>query len=215
MRLVFATHNADKVVELRHALADLPFEILCADDYPNLSEIEETGATLEENALLKARAVHGATGEAALADDTGLEVDALDGAPGVRSARYAGPDAGYERNLAKLLREMRGVPAEQRGARFRTVIAIALPGGVEHLATGSCGGRILEARRGSGGFGYDPIFLVPSAGRTFAEMTIADKGRISHRGRAMRAARRILEGHLRGMGISTSDAAASDPAGDV
>ena len=196
MRLIFATHNPDKVAELRHALADLPIELLSAADYPQLSAVEETGTTLAENALLKARSVHAATGEAALADDTGLEVDALGGAPGVHSARYAGPDADYEHNLAKLLREMEGVPRERRTARFRTVIAIILPDGPEHLATGVCEGRILSVRRGSGGFGYDPVFLVPAAERTFSEMTLAEKGRISHRGRAVRAARRFLEARL-------------------
>jgi XTP/dITP diphosphohydrolase len=191
--LVFATRNPYKLIELRHALAGLPLEIRAAGDFPQVPEVEETGATLRENALLKARAVHAATGELALADDTGLEVDALDGAPGVASARFAGPEQDYERNLALLLERMRGVPGSRRGARFRTVIAIHFPDGREACAEGLCEGCILEERRGSGGFGYDPVFLVPELGRTFAELSLAEKDAVSHRGRAMRAARRILE----------------------
>jgi XTP/dITP diphosphohydrolase len=193
MVLVFATRNPHKLIELRHALAGLALEIRAASDYPHAPEVEETGATLLENALLKARAVHAATGELALADDTGLEVDALDGAPGVASARFAGPDQDYARNLALLLDRMRGVPEPRRGARFRTVVAIRFPDGREACAEGVCEGRILEGRRGDGGFGYDPVFLVPELGRTFAELTLAEKDAVSHRGRAMRAARRILE----------------------
>jgi XTP/dITP diphosphohydrolase len=191
--LVCATRNPHKLIELRHALAGLAFEIRAAGDYRQVPQVEETGATLRENALLKARAVHAATGAVALADDTGLEVDALDGAPGVASARFAGPEQSYERNLAKLLEHMRGVPEPRRGARFRTVIAICFPDGREVFADGVCEGRILEERRGDGGFGYDPVFLVPELGRTFAELSLAEKDAVSHRGRAMRAARRMLE----------------------
>ena len=191
--LVFATRNPHKLIELRHALAGLALEIRAAGDYPQVPLVEETGATLRENALLKARAVRMATGALALGDDTGLEVDALDGAPGVASARFAGPEQSYERNLALLLERMRGVPEPRRGARFRTVIAICFPNGREVLAEGVCEGRILEERRGGGGFGYDPVFLVPESGRTFAELTLAEKDAVSHRGLAMRAARRILE----------------------
>ncbi|MBD3235849.1 MAG: RdgB/HAM1 family non-canonical purine NTP pyrophosphatase [Candidatus Eisenbacteria bacterium] len=196
MRLLCATRNPDKVGELREALRALPVALLSLDDLPPLPEVAETGDTLEENALLKARSAYRASGEASLADDTGLEVDALGGRPGVRSARYAGPGADYERNVTKLLREMEGIPPERRGARFRTVIAVLLPDGSEHLAHGSCVGRILDARRGSGGFGYDPVFWVPEVGRTFAEMGLAEKNRISHRGRAVRAARQVLVDYL-------------------
>jgi XTP/dITP diphosphohydrolase len=194
--LVFASRNPDKVAELRHALLGLPLVVRSSIDFAHVPEIEETGETLAENALLKVRAVQAATGELALADDTGLEVDALDGAPGVASARFAGPEQSYARNLAKLLEALRGVPEERRGARFRTVVALRFPDGREALAEGVCEGRILRERRGTGGFGYDPVFLIAEHGRTFAEMTLDEKDSISHRGRAMRAARTILEDYL-------------------
>lgn len=192
MLLVVASRNPDKIAELRHGLAGLDVEIRSAAEFPAVPEVEEHGATLAENALLKARAVHRATGALALADDTGLEVDALGGAPGVRSGRFAGPEQDYARNLAKLLDQLAGVPADRRGARFRTVAAIVFPDGREELVEGVCEGRILERPRGSGGFGYDPVFLVPEIGKTFAELTLEQKDRLSHRGRAMRAARAIL-----------------------
>jgi XTP/dITP diphosphohydrolase len=192
MLLIVASRNPDKIAELRHALAGLDLEVRSAADYPAVPEVEENGQTLAENALLKARAVFRATGSLSLADDTGLEVDALGGAPGVHSGRYAGPEQSYARNLAKLLDRMAGVPADRRGARFRTVAAIVFPDGREELVEGVCEGRILEAPRGAGGFGYDPIFLVPEIGMTFAELTLEQKDRLSHRGRAMRAAREIL-----------------------
>jgi XTP/dITP diphosphohydrolase len=198
MLLVVGSRNRDKLAELRHALAGLPLEVRSAADFPEVPEVEETGATLEENALLKARAVHRATRGLALADDTGLEVAALDGAPGVRSGRFAGPDQDYARNLAKLLSMMTGVAAADRGARFRTAVAIVFPDGRERVVEGVCAGTIAEAPRGAGGFGYDPVFLVPEAGKTFAEMGLDEKDRISHRGRAMRAARAILEDYLAG-----------------
>jgi XTP/dITP diphosphohydrolase len=196
MLLVVGSRNRDKLTELRHALAGLPLEVHGAADYPCIPAVEETGATLAENASLKARAVHRATGQLALADDTGLEVDALDGAPGVRSGRFAGPEQDYARNLAKLLAALAGVEPARRGARFRTAVAVVFPDGRERLAEGVCEGTILEAPRGAGGFGYDPVFLVPDSGRTFAEMTLREKDRLSHRGRAMRAARAILEAFL-------------------
>jgi XTP/dITP diphosphohydrolase len=200
MLLVVASRNRDKLVELRHALAGLALEVRGAADFPGVPEVEETGRTLRENALLKARAVSRATGRLALADDTGLEVDALGGEPGVHSGRYAGPEQDYAHNLAKLLDRMAGVPAARRGARFRTVAAIVFPDGRAEVVEGVCEGRILESPRGTGGFGYDPVFLVPETGRTFAEMTLEEKNRASHRGRAMRAARAILEAYVSGDG---------------
>jgi len=196
MLLVFASRNTGKIKELRHALRDLPFDVKSATDFPAMPEVAETGATLAENAQLKARAVQALAGGIALADDTGLEVDALGGAPGVQSARFAGPEQDPVRNMTRLLERLAGVPAEQRSARFRTVIAIRFPGGDEELAEGVCEGQILAAPRGEGGFGYDPVFYVPEQGRTFAEMPLAEKDRLSHRGRAMRAARRILGAYL-------------------
>ncbi|MFH1143397.1 MAG: XTP/dITP diphosphatase [Candidatus Eisenbacteria bacterium] len=200
MLLVVATRNPDKLVELRHALTGLDLEIRSAADFPSIPEVEETGATLEENARLKAHAIHRAAGALALADDTGLEVDALDGAPGIHSARFAGPGRDYDDNVEKLLTLMRDVPDGRRGARFRTVIVLVLPRGEERTIEGRCEGHILRERRGGGGFGYDPVFLVSEAGRTFAEMTLAEKDGLSHRGRAMREARRLLEDFLHGAG---------------
>ncbi len=154
---------------------------------------EETGATLEENVVLKARAAFEATGLPAIADDTGLEVEALEGRPGVRSARHAGEGATYEDNWRLLLRELDGLPPERRGARFVTVIALYRGDGRILLFTGEAAGRILEAPRGSGGFGYDPVFYCFAAGKTFAEMPSEDKARYSHRGAALRKLRAYFE----------------------
>lgn len=200
MRLIFASRNPDKIAELRAALADLPLEISSAAEIPNLPEVEETGNTLEENALLKARAIHALTGGMCLADDTGLEVDALNGAPGVRSARFGGPEQSYARNLEKLLQVMEGIPPEERGARFRTAVALIFPDGSEKLTEGICRGTLLSASRGSGGFGYDPVFYLPELGRTFAQMSLAEKQAISHRGRAMIGARDLIAAYVSDMG---------------
>jgi XTP/dITP diphosphohydrolase len=154
---------------------------------------EEIGSSLEENAVLKARAAFEATGCPAIADDTGLEVDVLDGRPGVRSARYAGEGATYEDNWRLLLRELEGVPPERRGARFVTVVALYRGDGRILLFTGEAAGRILEVPRGKEGFGYDPVFYSLAAGRTFAEMTPDEKARHSHRGAALRKLRAYLE----------------------
>ncbi len=193
MQLIFSSRNPDKIAELSDALRGLPLEVSGAADHPEIPDVEETGAKLEENALLKARAAHRATGLLCLADDTGLEIDALGGQPGVRSARYGGPAQDYARNVARVLAELRGVPESRRRARFRTVVALVFPDGRETVVTGECHGVILTAPRGTGGFGYDPIFFAPEAGRTFAEMTLEEKQSISHRGRAMRLARAALE----------------------
>ena len=191
--LVLATHNLDKVRELAHALQGLPLNVVSVAEIGAWPEVEETGATLQENALLKARFVLGHTGRASLADDTGLEVDALQGAPGVRSSRYAGEGCSYADNVNKLLRDLSGVPAAQRTARFRCVVALADPDGRERWVEGAVEGIILTAARGDGGFGYDPVFFVPEIGKSFAEMTLAEKTAVSHRGRAVRAARMVLQ----------------------
>ena len=184
MRLVLATANLDKARELAALLDGFEVVLRPAD----LPDVEETADTLEGNARLKAAAVMEATGELAVADDTGLEVDALDGRPGVWAARYAGPAATYADNVAKLLDELGGVPRDRRSARFRTVAMALFPDGREVVAEGTVEGRIAEAPRGGAGFGYDPIFLPDGGdGRTFAEMTTEEKSRVSHRGRAMRA----------------------------
>lgn len=191
IELVLATNNQDKLREMAHALQDLPLRVISVGALGDWPDVEETGDTLEANALLKARAAVERTGRLALADDTGLEVDALGGAPGVYSSRYAGLGVSYSQNVERLLREMAGVSS--RTARFRCVIALLEPGGREALAEGVIEGRILETPRGEGGFGYDPVFWIPETGRTFAEMSLEEKDQVSHRGRAIRAARSILE----------------------
>lgn len=187
-RFVLATANPDKAAELRQILTDAlgALELLPRPD--GVPEVEENAATLEENARLKAVALVAATGEAAMADDTGLEVDALKGAPGVLSARYAGEHATYADNVAKLLAELAGVETAERTARFRTVALVCFPDGSEVLASGVVEGRIAMEARGSGGFGYDAVFLPDGGGgRTFAEMLPEEKHALSHRGRAFRA----------------------------
>ena len=191
MKIVLATHNHDKEIELQHSLRGLGVEICSLSEYPDIGEIEETGATLLENSLLKAHTVHGRTGLPAIADDTGLEVDALDGAPGVYSARFAGVDATYEDNVNKLLSAMEDVPDDMRSARFRTVLSFVDE--IQELWTeGSIEGRITEDSRGNMGFGYDPVFYVPRLEKTFAELSIAEKNKISHRGLALQKLRKIL-----------------------
>jgi len=192
MKLVLATANEDKVREIRHALEGLAIEIVTRNDFPDLPPVVEDGATLAENALKKARAVCRATGLPAIGDDTGLEVEALDGEPGVHSNRFAGPRATYAENVRLLLRRMEGVSAGRRGARFRCVVALVEPAGVESMVEGTCEGEVLTATRGEGRFGYDPVFYVPSRGRTFAEMSMEEKNEISHRGRAMARMRRFI-----------------------
>ena len=181
-RLVVASKNPDKISEIEEILRSLSLtdEIVRGLDWP---DIEETGRTLKENALIKARAVVEFTGLPVVADDTGLEVDALGGGPGVNTARYAGPGASYEDNVVRLLESMEGV--EDRTARFRTVVALVMPDGVEVTAEGSVEGVITKERRGGGGFGYDPVFEVD--GQTLAEMPAEDKNALSHRARALRA----------------------------
>ena len=187
MQLVLASANPHKAAEITEILlgAGLAVEVLPRPvDVP---EVVEDGVTLEDNARLKAVALVEATGLPAVADDTGLEVDALGGAPGVWSARYAGEDATYEENVQKLLQELQGVPAERRTARFSTVALVRWPDGREVAAIGEVEGDIVEEARGAEGFGYDPVFRpVEGDGRTFAEMTPAEKHAVSHRGRAFR-----------------------------
>jgi XTP/dITP diphosphohydrolase len=182
--LVLATANPHKTAEMRAILEQLGFTV-----HPRPSDVpdvDETALTLEGNALLKAHALVGATGMVAVADDTGLFVDALDGQPGVRSARYAGDDATDEANVVKLLGALSGI--EARSARFRTVIAVVFPNGREVLVDGVLEGAISLAPRGSGGFGYDPVFAPnETLGRTLAELSVDEKNTMSHRARALRA----------------------------
>lgn len=185
-RVVLATANPDKAREIVAALADLDLEIVPRPD--DVPEVDETGTTLEANARLKAEALCAATGLPALADDTGLEVDALGGAPGVYSARYAGEDASYADNVNHLIAEMLQARRNARTARFRTVIVVAWPDGHELVADGTVEGVIADEPCGSRGFGYDPVFVpAGGGGRTFAEMEPNEKQQLSHRGRALRA----------------------------
>ena len=187
MRLVLATANPDKAAEIAAILDG--FELVSRPS--GVPDVVETGETLEANARLKAAALADATGEPSLADDTGLEVPALGGAPGVRSARYAGPDATYVDNCEKLLRDL--AAADDRRARFRTVALVRFPDGRELVAEGVVEGTIAREPRGVAGFGYDPLFVPDeSDGRTFAEMTAAEKHALSHRGRALRALATLL-----------------------
>ena len=193
VELILASQNRDKVKELVHALADLPIRVLSFEDVGGWPEVEETGKTLEANARLKAGFVSIRFGKPALADDTGLEVDALHGAPGVFSARFAGPNATYDDNVRKLLTELDGVPRERRAARFRCAIALVDPEKGSRVVEGAVFGRITSKARGTGGFGYDPVFHCTESGRTFGEMTTAEKRVVSHRGRALDAARELLQ----------------------
>ena len=191
MKIVLATHNHDKEIELQHSLRGLGVEICSLSEYPDIGEIEETGTTLLENSLLKAHTVHDRTGLPAIADDTGLEVDALDGAPGVYSARFAGADATYEDNVNKLLSVMEEVSDDMRSARFRTVISF-VDGNQELWTEGHIDGKIIDFPRGNAGFGYDPVFYIPQLEKTFAELSTEEKNKISHRGLALQKLRKIL-----------------------
>ena len=192
-RLAIATRNAHKLREIGRICADWPVDWLTVRTYEgSWPDVEEPHDTYLENALAKAHAVAAALGVAALADDSGIEVDALGGGPGPRSARYAGEDATDERNLEALLRALKGVPSGGRTARYRCVAAVAWPGGRERWAEGTCEGTLETRPRGSGGFGYDPAFLPEGWDRTMAEVTDEEKDRISHRGRAFRSLRDLL-----------------------
>ncbi|HJT22049.1 MAG TPA: XTP/dITP diphosphatase [Nitrospira sp.] len=190
--LVLATRNRDKGAELSALLEDLGISIKTLDEFPNAPDVAEDGETCEANAVKKARAIAEYTRLPAAADDTGLEVDALGGRPGVYAARYAGEHVTYEDNWRKLLRELSGVPPERRTARFLTVAAVAIPGGGVQTATGVLEGRITEHPAGNRGFGYDPVFLVPETGKTLAELSPEEKNRISHRAKAFAQVRKML-----------------------
>jgi len=186
-RFVLATANPDKAAEIAAILGDSGLDLELVPRPADVCEVEETGATIEENARLKAVALCTQTGLPAIADDTGLDVDALGGAPGVHSARFAGRDATYADNVRQLLARLEGVPAAQRTARFTTVAIARFPDGREVVARGHVEGAVTERPRGDQGFGYDPVFVPEGAGgRTFAEMTAAEKHARSHRGAAFR-----------------------------
>jgi XTP/dITP diphosphohydrolase len=191
MDLVIASKNAGKIREIREVL-DLPgLTLLTFEDLGGWPDPEETGQTLEQNAAIKAAELRERFSHAALADDSGLEVDYLGGRPGIHSSRYAGPEGDSDRNIEKLLAELEGVKPADRTARFRCVVALSLEGDTR-LSRGVCEGTILDARRGEGGFGYDPVFEPAGFRRTMAELSLEEKNEISHRGKALRAMRAIL-----------------------
>ena len=190
--LVLATLNPHKGRELAALLGAVPFQIKLLSEFPDARLPEETGQTYAENALVKARTAARLTGALALGDDSGLEVDALGGAPGLHTARFGGPGLTDRGRWELLLERLRDVPPARRTARFRCVIALAGPARGEQVVDGVVEGVIAAAPRGSGGFGYDPVFFYPPFGRTFGEISDEDKQRVSHRGKALAAARRLL-----------------------
>jgi XTP/dITP diphosphohydrolase len=191
--LVLATRNPDKGRELAALLKDLGIGILTLAEFPDAPEVVEDGETCEANAVKKAETIARVTGLPAVADDTGLMVEALGGRPGVHAARYAGEGATYEDNCRKLLREMAGVPRERRGARFVTVAAISDPKGKVKVVQGVLDGVITDAPAGTKGFGYDPVFFVSELGRTLAQLTPEEKNRISHRAKAFTKIKELLK----------------------
>lgn len=191
--LILATHNRGKVKEIKALLNGLPLLIKSLEEIAALPPVDEDQPTFAGNARKKAEAVVRVCGFAALADDSGLEVDYLQGRPGVHSAHFAGPGAGDADNNRLLLQQLEGVPPEKRGAAFCCVMALAQPGGETYLVEGHCRGRIAETPRGEAGFGYDPLFIYEPAGLTFAQMGLDEKNRVSHRGQALQKLRCLLE----------------------
>uniref|UniRef100_A0A7C4EJP6 dITP/XTP pyrophosphatase n=1 Tax=Thermodesulfovibrio aggregans TaxID=86166 RepID=A0A7C4EJP6_9BACT len=192
MKIVLATRNRKKLEELQRILSDLEITLLSIQDFEDIEEVKENAVSFEENALKKARYVAQKTGLPAIADDSGLEVDALQGRPGVKSARYAGDYATDEENVKKLLMELKNVPADRRTARFICYIALVFPDGKEYILSGFVNGRITEEPKGSYGFGYDPVFQPEGFEKTFAEMLPDEKDSISHRKKALEQLKKLL-----------------------
>jgi len=190
-KIIFATGNINKLQEAKSILKDLPYDFIGLDSFPNIPPIKETGKTLLENSLIKAKTVFDITDLPSIGDDTGLEVEYLNGAPGVFSGRYAGENATYNDNLTKLLFDMQNVPTNERRARFRTVISFVTKS-QEQYVEGIVEGMIIDKPRGSSGFGYDPIFYIPKLKKTFAELSMDEKNKISHRGLALEKFRILL-----------------------
>ncbi|MDQ2731528.1 MAG: XTP/dITP diphosphatase [Armatimonadota bacterium] len=186
--VILATSNEHKLREIAAMLEGAPFRLTSLQEFPHITLPPETGSTFEENAAGKAVAATAASGLVVIGDDSGLEVNALHGEPGVWSARYAGPHATDEENLQRLLQALDGVPEGERTARFVCAIAVARPDGAVETVRGTCEGEIIRAKRGANGFGYDPVFLIPEDGRTLAEFSPAEKNRISHRSGAIQGA---------------------------
>ena len=192
MQIVLATHNEDKCAEMMEILDELPIQLLSLEDFPEIGKIEENGSSLEENALIKARTVHSITRLPSWADDTGLEVDALGGKPGIYSARYAGENCSYSDNVQKLLQKMENIPLDKRNAHFRTSIALVW-GNMELVSDGVVKGMITTKPKGVGGFGYDPVFYVLDKNKTYSEMKMTEKNQISHRGKAIQNMIKLLQ----------------------
>ena len=191
--IIFATGNAKKMVEIREILTGLGMEIKSMKDAGIEADIVEDGETFEANALIKARAIHAMTGALVLADDSGLEVDAMDKAPGIYSARFMGEDTSYEIKNQAIIDRLQGLEGAERSARFRCVIAAVFPDDKEAVAEGTIEGEIAHKASGNGGFGYDPIFYLPERGMTTADITAEEKNAISHRGIALRKMRDVIE----------------------
>lgn len=190
--LVVATKNQGKLREIRGLLQDLDITVTSLADYPDAPEIIEDGDTFQANALIKARIIADYTGKLTMGEDSGLEVEALDNRPGIYSARFAGEHCDDEDNNRKLIEELRGVPEERRGARYRCCIAVVKDGQIIAEVSGECPGRIATEARGTNGFGYDPYFVIPEYGRTFGELDPSVKARISHRAQALKTLRDIM-----------------------
>ena len=195
IKIVLATHNGDKCAEIEEILREMQLELLTLNKFPEIEEIIENGHTLLQNALIKARTVHKITNLPAMADDTGLEVDALNGKPGIYSARYAGENCSYSDNVNKLLQEMEKIPLIKRSARFRTSIAY-VDNNVELTTEGAVEGIITNVTKGIDGFGYDPVFYIPDMKKTYAEMSMDEKNQISHRGKAVKNMQKLLQSRL-------------------
>jgi len=193
MKIVLATNNQDKIREIKKILSSLPGVILTLEDFPDFPKVEETGRTLEQNAILKAKSIYQFTEMPSVADDSGLEVEALDGAPGVFSSRFAGEHCSYQDNNRKLLTLMKDIPWEKRNAKFVCVVALAKDS--DHIVTvrGEVSGFIAMEKRGENGFGYDPVFYLPELNKTFAQLSLEEKNKISHRAQAFQKAKELIQ----------------------
>ena len=203
LEMIFATRNKGKIREIRDALKGLDLRIYALSDFPDVPEVEEDGRSFTENALKKARFYARHFGKLTIADDSGLEVDRLKGLPGIHSARYSGEKASSQENNRKLLNAVKGVPFSKRGARFKGILAMVSPDGREVIKEGSCRGKIGFKEKGKRGFGYDPLFLLPKYGKTMAELSLEEKNKISHRGKALRKLRRVIRAFMDEMIVSS------------
>jgi XTP/dITP diphosphohydrolase len=194
--VIVVTRNKGKIREIREALKGLGLRIYALSDFPDVPEIKEDGKSFTENALKKARFYSKVFGKLTLADDSGLEVDSLRGMPGIYSARYSGERASSRENNQKLLKEMEGIPLSKRGAQFKCMMAMVSPSGKETMTEGVCKGRIGMREKGRRGFGYDPLFILSRYGKTMAELSLKEKNRISHRGKALRKIKKMIKAFM-------------------